>query len=595
MSEHIKNISRICMRNLLPIIVAVSIGLIAVSPHIRAWYSVGPEHFLGVYPTFSDDEVYYQARIKEAQEGDFAISNPYLKEHGNDPFIVPPLPEWVYAGIAIITGWSVPLVTAVADFVLTTIAFLCVYALMLGAAGKRQWIALGYALAFFIFFLTTFGRPVSPQFNVIFFVLGLFWIQRIFFAERGVSSRAHALLGLGIGLTSFISPYYFSALTVLYGLAMLVRAVLDKVYTPFIRQTRWFLACFLPPALLFVYFQYSAGQVPFYIESTERFGLMHTHIPGAFKNIALALSTLGVVLSAFTLLPRGVAGFSCVLMCSLVVLNWQNVITGKSLQFSSHYLLTGILFVLLVFASLHSHIFSNAQWRTRPVRMIPVALGMLCVMGAIAYHQRSEYRGANDMPYTQEELTALQAKQEVFTWLRMHTPQNSVVYTLGGNYDFLLPIYTENKVFYNFYATLFVLSNVEAEDRWLRQHWFDSEMSTTTLYERQRDFWGNRFIDTYQSIENRKKILAKLRREAYVPGEMVDAVEIERMYAQWVRVKSERFAEMLSGYTIDYILVGKDYPEREEALRVLNASPDVVLRTVINDEYIFEYIGNSTS
>ncbi len=169
MSEHIKNISRICMRNLLPIIVAVSIGLIAVSPHIRAWYSVGPEHFLGVYPTFSDDEVYYQARIKEAQEGDFAISNPYLKEHGNDPFIVPPLPEWVYAGIAIITGWSVPLVTAVADFVLTTIAFLCVYALMYAVAGKRQWIALGYTLAFFIFFLTTFGRPVSPQFNVIFF------------------------------------------------------------------------------------------------------------------------------------------------------------------------------------------------------------------------------------------------------------------------------------------------------------------------------------------------------------------------------------------------------------------------------------------
>ena len=140
-----------------------------------------------------------------------------------------------------------------------------------------------------------------------------------------------------------------------------------------------------------------------------------------------------------------------------------------------------------------------------------------------------------------------------------------------------------------------MLSNVEAEDRWLRQRWFDAEMDTTTLYERQRDFWGNRFIDTYQSIENRKKILAKLRREAYVPGEMVDAVEIERMYAQWVRVKSERFAEMLSGYTIDYILVGKDYPEREEALRVLNASPDVVLRTVINDEYIFEYIGNSTS
>jgi hypothetical protein len=575
-----KQVLKLCRDNIILILIAGAFGLLAASPHIRAWNIVGPEEFTGVHVQFCDDEVTYQARIKEAVEGNLGIGNPYIKEHKDDPFIMPPLAEWSVALVAFLTGQSVPFVTSVSDFVFVFVNFILLY-VVFHTLTRNRFISLLYTGIFFIFSLETFGRPISPQFNILFLFTGLVAIIRVYFSKDVEKKRINLLVGLIVGSTAFIYPYYFTALLAFYVILFVIRGCIEKSLTPIRQNFPWFFVSFLPLALLYTYFQIKAAGDPTYSETILRYGLMHTHMPGSFTNLLFGAMTLAVFLVLYKKLSSQNFAFGIASIASIYALNLQNIITGKSLQFSTHYLAVTILFVFLVLALVHVILRSEEARDIPSFKKYLIVMGMFCIVAFIGHKQEHQYLVIDEMPYSRSELVHEQKKMKVFDWLNQNTEVDSVVYTLGDEYDYLLPVYTNNRVFYNFYAALYPASHEETEERWIIQNIFDPHVSTTTIEHMQREFWGNRYIDTYQSKENRKKIMSSLRGVPYTPDAMVPETQVEYMYGRYLEMKKESVYELLNRYEIDYFLVSRAYHAYDDAVRALEDMEYVTFLTEI--------------
>lgn len=588
MKRIITIIGGILQKHCIVILIGIAMALIVASPHLRALTSMGIENFQGVYPLFSDDEVTYLARIKEVVDGHMTISNPYIQEHMNDSFIMPPFAEWIFAFLSWITGTSVPFIMSVSDGVLGFTCFILIYVLF-HTITKSLWLSLLYALVFFFFSLATFGRPISPQFNALFLFVGLTVISKVYFSAQLGERKRNLIAGFITGMTCFISPYFFTALLGLYVLIFAMRSIMERSIDIVRRNTPWFFLAFLPWALVYAFLQLNAAQDPSYSETVLRYGLMHTHIPGSFTNMLFGGIALGVLLLSFRVISDKKFAFAFGSLVTIFALNWQNILTGKSLQFSSHYLFTTILLVFVVLALLHAELVSEGGKKFSQYKKILISVGIFFVILVIGHNQMGEFMHIGNMPYTKAELIQEQKKMEVFTWLNENTEPDSVVYTLGGGYDFLLPVYTHNKVFYNFYAALYPAANTETEERWIIQHLFDGGVSSSTLRDAQRDYWGNRYIDSYQSKESRKKIYALLTRTPYVPASMIPGEQIEYIYNRWIEITKNPLEENFRRYTINYILVSREYPYYAEAIARLEEMESVDFVAEVDSTRIYSF------
>ncbi len=194
------------------------------------------------------------------------------------------------------------------------------------------------------------------------------------------------------------------------------------------------------------------------------------------------------------------------------------------------------------------------------------------------------------MPYSEAILLEEQSKMDVFDWLNTNTERDSVVYALGGGYDYLIPVYTKNNVYFNFYAALYPALHKETEERWLIQHLFDPLIDMTTIREAQREFWGNRYIDTYQSSENRKKIQSFLTQTPYIQGEMISKSQFEYMYMRWLDISARPLEENLTRYEIDYILLSPEYEQHDEVMRRIEMSGSFKRVAQFPSGIVYEFI-----
>lgn len=541
------------------ILIGVAMALLVASPHLRALTSMGIENFRGVYPMFSDDEVTYLARIKEVVDGHVTVGNPYIQEHMDDPFIMPPLAEWTFAFFSRVTGTPVPFIMSVSDGVLGFTCFILVY-ILFQTLTRNLWISLLYTLLFFFFSLATFGRPISPQFNALFLLVGLIVTTKTYFSPELWGRKWNMSAGLIAGITCFISPYYFTALLGFYVVVFTLRAISERSVEVVKKNIPWFFVAFLPLALVYTFLQLKASHDPSYSETVLRYGLIHTHVPGSFTNMLFGGIALGVLVLCFKSLSNQKFVFALGSLFTLFALNWQNILTGKSLQFSSHYLFTSILLIFISFALIHTAFVRREMVNFGVMRKSLIIAGMVFLVVIIGHNQKDEYMNLGKTLFTREELLDEQKRMDVFNWFNTNTELDSVVYTLGGRYDFMLPIYAHNKVFYNFYAALYPAFGTETEERWLIQNIFNAEMSTTTIREHQREYWGNTYIDSYQSRENRKKIYAFFARTPYVREEDISETQIEYMYERWLDISTRPLEENLTKYELDYILISRDYP-----------------------------------
>ncbi|KND48425.1 MAG: hypothetical protein AB200_01700 [Parcubacteria bacterium C7867-005] len=555
--------------NKLVLIIALLVSLLVVSPHLIFLQKTGPA-FQGVYQSFSDDEVYYQARIAEVLRGNWSIGNPYIKEHQADPFLQPPVAEWIVAILVWITGLSVPVVTIIGDVFFVFFGFLFLF-IIFKRITKKKTLSLVYTSIFFLLFVSTFGRPVSPQVTIFFLFAGLLLIYDIYFGQDGVGSRKrnlHLFFGLVVGLSLFISPYYWTTLLVLYGLTSLSKKAL------------WFLPTFLPLGFLYGVFTLRSSDFSGYTDAMARFGLFNSHFPGSYTSIVLGLLTLIILLFARKILSQKDWWLSLCFVASIFILNWQNIITGQVIQFSSHYLLVTILFILFVLAIIHKTLIDKMFDR----RIFSAGVVLLIVLFFV---QLGEFEGLCNSTFHQKISSDLQEKKEVFDWLNQNTPKDSVVLTLGGDFDFLLPVYTHNNVYYNLYATLSVMPDSETENRWLLQNLFNPQIDATYITQHQRDFWMNRYIDSYYSKENRRKISASLTGDEYVPETQISPDLINDLFKRFKEYKSQPPITAIQTYNLDYVILSKEYPHYAYAKGMLDRSKSIKKQEIIGDMVVY--------
>ncbi len=296
------------------------------------------------------------------------------------------------------------------------------------------------------------------------------------------------------------------------------------------------------------------------------------------------LITATIVLSK-TFLPKSAWLLALSFALSIFALNWQNIVTGTSLQFSSHYIFTTILFTILALTLVQTHLLKE---KTAALPRPAVALCMIFTLGFVSYNQLDVFRAVADTPYTSNELASMQNKKEIFDWFNYQTKKDTVVLTLGSDYDFLLPIYTHNKVHYNFYATLFTVPNDETENRWVIEKQFTPNLATSTILIEQRDFWGNRYIDSYQSKEVRKKILARITGEAYTPEIQIPPSEINRVAAKWEAYRAVPLNASINTYRTDYVLLSSDFPDYTYALERIEYELQLPLLATIGTVRIYQ-------
>ena len=114
---------------------AVIVGILTVLPSVLAPLALHDD-YKGIQFIYLDDEDIYRARIHEILDGHPRVAAPFLYEYKNDPVIMLPINEYVYAIPALVFGLSFVMVAG--KFLFPALLFLLVYMLAIRLIPKEK-------------------------------------------------------------------------------------------------------------------------------------------------------------------------------------------------------------------------------------------------------------------------------------------------------------------------------------------------------------------------------------------------------------------------------------------------------------------------
>jgi hypothetical protein len=555
-----KDLKKVIREHWPVLVVATIFGLAILLPTVLSISQAGKD-FKGIYPLLSDDESHYMTMVKEAYDGHPGMSNPYIKEYKTGPYTQPALADIFLSDVAKVLHISLQVEAAINDFLLPCISVLLLYTFLFRLTQSKK-ISLLFSSVFFIFFLALFNRPINPQFSFVFLMIGLHLVWSIVLHRHSVKKIVlyNVLFSIIFGILVYMYPFYWMTLIMLYGGLTLYRLWIDRDVRYWMKN--W-LVFFIPALIWSTPFLLNAKALAmnaYFVETTLRNGYISTHIPGAF----LAVIPLILCLPILWLLGKihadkeerdweskklHVLGWTCVF--GGIILNWQNIITGKTIQFTSHLYPISVLFVCIIAALVCLSMSDRAVRNSATGRSLIFLL--IIVFSGIIYLQKNSIAIALHDIYSPQNIAPLQTLAEPMQWLNDHTPPDSAVYTLGNNFDWAIPVYTKDNIYFKSNVGIFLVSDNELEQRWTIEHFFDT-VDYNTVYGN-RDIWLDKFIDTYQSKEIQRKLLQMITGRHYPETTLMDQASIDRVVRDYGDFKKEGFEKALKTYAADYIIV----------------------------------------
>src|SRR3989338_8166289 len=266
-----------------------------------------------------------------------------------------------------------------------------------------------------------------------------------------------------------------------------------------------------------------------------------------------------------------------------IILNWQNIITGKIIQFAPHFYPIEILFVciILVISSLFIDIKKLSKY----------SLALLCLVviftSGIFYKQRGEILYALKIIVSPKDIGTTQNLGDVTTWLNDNTPGDSVAYVLCKDYIWAIPIYTRNNLYFNSNAGLSLMSDTELENRCVISRFFEN-IDENAVRKASREIWTNKFIETYQSKESRRKILKLIIGNAYPETPSGDQSYIDKVLNAYNKYKNIGFEKAIKTYEVDYIVLDKSYEKYPEVVEKFKFYRFLTFLTQIGDTSIYK-------
>ncbi len=288
---------------------AFCVGLLYLLPHLFFIFSLGNE-YRGIPLIQTPNEESYYGRIHEVIDGHGALGSSFFYEYKNMPPLSPSVGEWLYALPSVIFGIPLVFTVTASKFLLPTLLFLLIYALvwwLIGGGGRGAKIhaivsgllvVLGYDLIDYRTVLSylsgvatpdsflLWSRPINPILGALFLFSFLLLLYALFLRRERPFWRLCVAAFL---IACMFGSYFFS-----WGMAISVLAVL--VCVSLIRReytTACLLSLVVPLGALIAapYWitVFTAHQSPWYAASVLRSGLFLTHYPLLNK---LLLATL---------------------------------------------------------------------------------------------------------------------------------------------------------------------------------------------------------------------------------------------------------------------------------------------------------------
>lgn len=582
-------------RHGLALIFACTIGLLIIWPTFSAIRQIGPD-FKGIYPMLSNDEDQYLAMTREAYDGHYNFGSVYLKEHKDVPYLQQPLAEIIFSGTAKFFNKSVPALFAVNDFALPFIGVLTLYFLMLSLT-ESGIIAGFFSALYYFLFISQFNRPINPQFSFLFLFLGLQLIWKIMNNEKR-SLKKFLILNFALsavfGTAFYIYPFVWSSIFVVYCLALLSLSVRFHEIKYFFKN---FLAFAVPAAIFTVPYILNLRRAAMdanYLEQNLRFGFLTTHWPHAYFNVSLMVLSLIVLylIGKDANSNRKIFGY-CLALAG-VILNWQNVLTGKAFSFSMHYYWVAVLFLFIIFSICAAILVNNHK--NNLLRRRDLLVIFLILISSFSLLRKE--RGAGPIDFSMlsgsvdsAQLRDIQSLAGVSDWFEKNSPKDSAVMSFGKDYYWFIPAYTSNNDFQNANAGLFLISDDELENRWAIQNFFRKGIDEEYVKRHNVEIWANKFIEKYQNEKIRNKILNLIwlgKSEdsiIFMPAEYAD-----RILMKLERYRKAGFEESLKQYSVDYILLDKNDAEFGFLADKFKAAPFLSLEAEIENHLVFKIV-----
>lgn len=496
-------------------VVALAFGAVLAGPFIVAG---GP-----FYPELVNDQNYYLARIQEVREGHLVSGNPYLAEYQGIAPVSVSLGEYILA----LLPQSLPLYA----LIFGPIIFLLGYATARRLGAPRSFALMATLLICCGTYFFTYARPISPQFNLIFWlatVLGLFSM-----AERP-TWRWAALQAAIIGALFYLYPYYWTHLLAVYGLVFLIYR------SPKILALGVGAAALGSGAL---WLSFAARGLAYYDESLARLGFIATHTPSGV-GVALASSVL-VAAGLWRAWKQKRMTRTLILAASLVMggviaMN-QHLVTGANMEFSSHYgpliVIADIFFALAVISTFEWWPALSKNWVRIPAFVLLV---LWCAPFVASPYLFAEKQKGTDAAYA-----------PVMKWLKANTEPDQVVYA-PEELSVMIPAYTEANVLYARAANFGLMPDTDVVDRFIIQN-YGADFSKDFIREHERALFGVRYVNAYEHARQKQRFLKLIGLTMPVP-ERLPAEAITRVQSRAAELQARPLASLLAPYRVAYLV-----------------------------------------
>jgi len=545
------------------LVIALAFGLFCSLPQ----YLIGKNvlNFQGIYHLNVDDYTYYQSRVKDVIDGHTFLSNPYFYEH-KDGF---PMQTWLTDYIVAMPiswlGLSVPVGFMIWEFFIVTTLLLLTYSILYLLTVSRRWSILGviflYLTMFGDFIINIFGyqkklsmfgdfflRLPSPALNFV------FWLTTILFLLLYVKSKktVYAVLSsVSFGFLFYVYPYYWTFYVVLLFIFLFLLFIF-KQQGLLLKNVIWIILGGIFIGIPYFVATFNSTKIPYHAESLARLGMIQSHFPSGIANVSLAsmISLIFIYLLWKKILPLDELNlllFSGVLTTGVVVN--QHTITGKNLEFVNHYFLQNTFWLVFVLMYVLCVLLKN---KSRKFEKVLYIFLLFFVIWSSVYSLQTIYSKQNQ--YKEQHLYA-QNYAPVLDWLNNNAGIDDVVFA-NDDITELVPVYTSQNVFSSPHGILFFLSDEEALNRYIINHYYDT-FTTDYIVLNHRKMLGGYYINKYgqkNSVNKVKKILGLKQDE----NNLVPIEIIEKIKKKSSEMKSVSFEKLVRTYKVDYIVWDKN-------------------------------------
>ena len=533
----------IIKKHYLVIILALLVGVLTFMPQYLAIINMG-EDFKGIYPINNDDEIYYLARARDVTDGHNFLSNPYLYEYKDSDPMQFWLPDYILAKPLSFFDINIEQGFTIYDFILPIILTLLTYAIIFSITKNKilsltgaTWLHLGRFLYFF-------DRPISPQFIFIFWSLTLFLLIKYIRSKKAAFFASSIII---FGLLFHFYPYFWTFFIVL----LLVFMLLGILHTRKFNFKPYFYIILGAVLIGIIYFisLFNSTQNPYYDESIYRLGMIDSHFPSGIKIVVLSslLLLLWFIFYKKKIISINKTSLLLVsgLIATVVCVN-QHVITGKNLEFSSHYLPLSIFWYVISTSYLINKLFISDKFIKNKSKIF-VSLFILVFVWSAWQASNLFFKNskANDWKIDMQRYAV------VLDWLDNNTDKESVVYA-NQDISHLIPLYTADNIFYAREANLFFLPDEEVFERFVINNYYQ-DFTKDFLIANERSVWGVHYRDEYHHNLSKNK-LRKIFFLNPVEYQAIPEYKIEHVLNLAEQIKSDTLENNLFKYKVDYLV-----------------------------------------